>query len=103
MHYTVNLGDLGEHTLNIEYVYSPGRPGRMYMANGDPGYPDEPPEFEVIKVAWEDGTPIVGCLQGLICEFLNESEDFYSKAGEQFVDDYEASRADYEYDNRRYT
>ena len=24
-----------------------GRPGKMYLANGDPGYPDEPAEFEL--------------------------------------------------------
>ena len=30
--------------------YSPGRPGRWTMANGDPGYPDEPPEVEIREV-----------------------------------------------------
>lgn len=35
--------EVGGHALRVEYEYSPGRPGRMYLRNGDPGYPDEPP------------------------------------------------------------
>lgn len=41
---------LGNWTLDVEGHYSPGRPGRMYLRNGDPGYPDEPPEFEIERV-----------------------------------------------------
>ena len=40
----------GNWTLEVEGHYSPGRPGRMYLPNGDPGYPDEPPEFEIERV-----------------------------------------------------
>jgi hypothetical protein len=34
----------------VTFCYSPGRPGRNYMPNGDPGYPDEPAEIELISV-----------------------------------------------------
>lgn len=34
----------------VHYDYSPGRFGRNYMPNGDPGYPDELPELTVTVV-----------------------------------------------------
>ena len=40
----------GGWELEVEGHYSPGRPGRMYLRNGDPGYPDEPPTFEIERV-----------------------------------------------------
>jgi hypothetical protein len=39
-----------EKEATVEFDYSPGRPGRWYLNNGDPGYPDEPAEIEVTKV-----------------------------------------------------
>lgn len=39
---------MGEVTAFFDY--SPGRPGRNYMPNGDPGYPDEPPELDVFCI-----------------------------------------------------
>ena len=39
---TLDFGNLGEHETKVDYTYSAGRPGKMYMPNGDPGYPDEP-------------------------------------------------------------
>lgn len=51
--------------LLVGYEYSPGRPGRMYMPNGDPGYPDEPAELQIIEI-WVGN----GCLYW---ESLSES------------------------------
>ena len=36
--------------FEVEFDYSPFRPGRMYMPNGDPGYPDEPAEMEITSI-----------------------------------------------------
>ena len=36
--------------FEVDFDYSPGDPGRMYMANGDPGYPPEPEEWDVTEV-----------------------------------------------------
>lgn len=47
---TVILKDEEELDVKVEYDYSPGRKGRMYMANGDPGYPDEPAEVEAVSI-----------------------------------------------------
>jgi len=38
----------GEAEYTAWFDYSPGRPGRNYMPNGDPGYPDDPPELYVL-------------------------------------------------------
>lgn len=37
----------GEAEYTAWFDYSPGRPGRNYMPNGDPGYPDDPPELVI--------------------------------------------------------
>ena len=43
-------------TLGIDAWYSPGTPDVMYLPNGDPGYPGDPPEveFEIIRVEIDD-------------------------------------------------
>lgn len=40
-----------ELEVEVEFNFYPGSPGRMYMPNGDPGYPPEPDELEVLSVA----------------------------------------------------
>ena len=40
-------------TFEVKFNATPGSPGRMYLANGDPGYPDEPPEVEILSVKLE--------------------------------------------------
>ena len=37
----------GEAEYRAHFDYSPGRQGKMYLRNGDPGYPDEPPELYI--------------------------------------------------------
>lgn len=48
----------GESELEVEVSVTLGRPGRMYLSNGDPGYPDEPGEVEVLGAwicrGWDD-------------------------------------------------
>lgn len=36
--------------LQVDYCYSPGRPGCHTLPNGDPGYPEELPEVEISAV-----------------------------------------------------
>ena len=50
-----NLFDLD---LKVEYEYYKGHKGRMYMKNGDPGYPDEPSEVEILTVTDSNGHAI---------------------------------------------
>lgn len=43
----------GYEEIEIQFELSctcKGRPGKMYLANGDPGYPEEPAEFELDKI-----------------------------------------------------
>jgi len=32
--------------VELDYSYTPGRPGVLTLPNGDPGYPDEPPDYD---------------------------------------------------------
>ncbi len=47
---TIPIGtgkQMGEADVVVEYSYSPGTPDVMYLKNGDPGYPGDPPELEI--------------------------------------------------------
>ncbi len=39
-----------EDEQTISFEFRPGRPARMYLRNGDPGYPADPDELEVISI-----------------------------------------------------
>ena len=41
--------------LEIEYDYTPGRPGVWTLPNGDPGYPSESPEMDIEAIKICDG------------------------------------------------
>lgn len=42
-------------TVEIEYQFSKGCPEVRYQRNGDPGWPAEPPEVEILKAKLIDG------------------------------------------------
>ena len=54
--YTSCSGDVvtGEAEVQVKYTFRPGRPAMMYLRNGDPGYPAEDPEIEIVDVVVED-------------------------------------------------
>lgn len=39
-----------EEEQTISFEFRPGRPAVMYLRNGDPGYPADPDELEVISI-----------------------------------------------------
>jgi hypothetical protein len=41
---------VGNTLFTVEYLYTPGTPGRHTLPNGDPGYPAEAPEVELLGV-----------------------------------------------------
>lgn len=47
---TVTLKNGDEVDVEVGYNYTPGCPGKMYYANGDPGYPEEPAEVEIVSI-----------------------------------------------------
>jgi DnaJ-class molecular chaperone len=58
-----------EHSVEVEFDYSPGRPGRMYMPNGDPGYPEEPEELVINKIAIE-GEDVTTTISPILKELI---------------------------------
>lgn len=62
--YVMRTNEAGEE-VELEYevtgYWSPPVRGRLYMKNGDPGYPDEPGEMEDIQV-WFEGKEITDTL-----------------------------------------
>lgn len=44
---TVTLDDI---EFQVEYHYSPGTPDVWYLSNGDPGYPGDPPEVDIVSL-----------------------------------------------------
>lgn len=45
----------GDGECTIEYSYTPGSPGCNYLSNGDPGYPEDPAECEILSIVASDG------------------------------------------------
>jgi hypothetical protein len=46
---TVDCGLLGENDITFEVRCSPGTPDVLYLRNGDPGYPGDPEELEIVS------------------------------------------------------
>ena len=67
--------------VHIEADYTPGRPGRRYMSNGDPGYPDEPDEIEITECTLPSGDEYelspsdYECACGLIVKKYGDTKD----------------------------
>jgi hypothetical protein len=55
---TINKAEVD---LEVVYDYTHGCRGQMYLSNGDPGFPDEPPEVEIEKVL-AGGVDIIGLI-----------------------------------------
>lgn len=51
-------------TVDVDFYYYPGRPAVHYLPNGDPGYPEEFPEVDILHV-WLEGTDIGDFLYAL--------------------------------------
>lgn len=81
-----------EHPLHVFYRIYPGRPGVRTLPNGDPGYPDEPPELEVIEVEHQGEVAIPLTQDELLEVYLEQMDDneetrLYEEAGEQDQED----------------
>ena len=57
--------------FEVEYCYSPFRPGCYYMNNGDPGYPDEPADVEIFSVSHK-GTDFTEFFTDYLFELLED-------------------------------
>jgi hypothetical protein len=96
---TVELNDGREIDVTVAYSYSPGTPDVMYLSNGDPGYPGDGAEAEVLGVfACADekrqhelssqlSLKIIESLNEQIAERAEEAEcDAYERAMEDKAD-----------------
>ena len=66
--------------IDIEYYYEPLVRGRMYMDNGDPGYPDEGGEF-LIEKAFIGGQDVTELLEDKLEDIGNA---YYDKCDGEF-------------------
>ncbi len=46
----ISVVTIGDCSFDVAFTYSPGLPGRNFLPNGDPGYPEEPAEVEIIEI-----------------------------------------------------
>lgn len=53
-------GDEVETPIWVVYTWSPGCPARLHLANGDPGWPAEDPEVEIVSATVDilNGDPV---------------------------------------------
>ena len=74
--------------------YSPSTPHVFYLPNGDPGYPGDPEEVEIISAETADGTP-VELTEAEYDLILVDVRDQYREG----PDDYDGDIPDYWEDN----
>jgi hypothetical protein len=58
--------------VDIAYTYKRGRPAVMYLRNGDPGYPAEDAEVEVVRADPEEGVTLPDIWQKRLTEWAYE-------------------------------
>lgn len=87
-----------ENECDVEFDYSPAIPGRMYMRNGDPGYPAEPEEFVITSIVAHYGKNERMEILGLLSE--QAIEDAEEAVREIWKDDYKGE-PDYAVNNWR--
>lgn len=62
---------LSEIEYEIELIsFSEGRPAKMYMPNGDPGWPEEPAEFETTMLPEE----VAGMLSKMVFSMMDDDD-----------------------------
>lgn len=82
----ISLPSLDE-TATVDYHYYAGCAGRYYMSNGDPGYPAEPEEIDIISVKARD-IDIYNMLSSFDIESIEEQISEY-ESGAKHGDDYD--------------
>jgi len=91
----------------VEYTFSPGTPDVMYLSNGDPGYPGDPGECEVLAVYRTDDKKrekdLMPALPKDIIEYLferacDEGPDALNDAYEAAMEDKAEAAAEREWD-----
>jgi hypothetical protein len=66
-------------TFEVEFNYSPGRPGCHTLRNGDPGYPEEPAEIEILGIKLEGNDQDLS-------ELLQAGQHLYDRDGKLVLD-----------------
>ena len=87
---TADVDGIGECT--VMYDYEEGSPGRLFMDNGDPGYPDEPESMEVtsVLIGGVEVTPEVFDLQTIEAFERAAWRDIRDRQDQMLADDCDA-------------
>jgi len=80
--YRCTINEL-DYEVDLKIRYCQGKPGRSYMPNGDPGYPDEPDEISIEEVIGD----VPEFVKDLIADKAYEDEDLYATCGEMYAEE----------------
>lgn len=80
--------------LEVEVKYTPGSPDVYYLPNGDPGYPGDSAEIEVVKV-FCNGEELKGAIAEQIMEKLGEDQ-VYNELLELVEEEVEPAEIDFD-------
>ena len=73
--------------ITAEFNYWPGTPDVMYMPNGDPGYPGDPPELELTGLFFGEGPERMNVIAHLSEEERTEIENAIIEEGVECDED----------------
>ncbi len=101
----LDIYDPSESEILISFKYHAGRPMVMYLPNGDPGYPEEPDEIEILKIETASTNPVnnVWRIGHDITDLISEAEFEYIETYiyENWAADKGDDDADYRYERYR--
>ena len=75
--------------IDIQYGFHKGSPEVRYQRNGDPGWPAEPPEVELLDASIKDAAGATLTPQEVTVLAEKWLDDSYEKAVENAQEDYE--------------
>ena len=94
---TVEVGE-NEVDVVVEATYTPGTPDVMYMRNGDPGYPGDPPEPEIVHVWAENALgEDVDIVHQLDDKQIEKLSDIVCEKGDEALQDYDGPEDEPDY------
>ena len=94
---TCDLLDEDDVDCVFRVDYAPGTPDVMYMSNGDPGYPGDGPELEVLRAQRAEDRADLKDVD--FRDWSAVESKLYALAADQYVDMEQEARADYRYDD----
>lgn len=80
--YNCTVNDI-DYEVKLKVRYCEGRPGKWYLSNGDPGYPDDPDEISIEEVIGD----VPEFVKDIIADKAYEDDQVFAKCAELYSEE----------------